>query len=225
MNDNGIVSLNVGRPEPFRWNGKTLLTGIFKKPAAGRRYLSRTGLEGDGQADLKHHGGTEKAVCVYSYEHYPFWEEALRRQLAPGAFGENLTLLGRAEEEVCIGDTYRWGEAVLQVSQPRQPCFKLSAVFGVPELPLLVQETGFTGYYFRVLQEGLVAGTDAFEKLTSHPDAVSVSFANRVMHDDKTDLAGVRRLLAVPELSTSWRSSLSKRLDGEAPDVAARLRG
>lgn len=150
-----ILSLNVGMPKQIQFNQKDVSTGIFKSATDEYLYLSYLNFEGDGQGDLVHHGGKEKAVCVYPYEHYPFWENELRRPLDYGAFGENLTIKGLLESDVCIGDVFKLGKAIVQVSQPRQPCYKLSIKYGVPDMPLKVQQTGYTGFYFRVLEEEL----------------------------------------------------------------------
>ncbi|MGG4032974.1 MOSC domain-containing protein [Paenibacillus cisolokensis] len=214
-----IVSVNIGKPQQVQYRGRELSTGIWKTPVEGPLHLSYSNLEGDGQADLVHHGGRDKALCVYAYEHYPFWERELKRPLAYGAFGENLTVRGLPETEVCIGDIFRFGEAVVQVSQPRQPCFKLAVKYGVPELPVKVQETGFTGYYFRVLQEGEVSPKDGLIRVFRHPKAVTVSFANRIMHHDKQNAEGIQRILDVEELSGSWQETLRKRLAGIGNDA------
>lgn len=182
MEHTDILSMNVGKPKQVPYQNKEISTGIFKNPIHQSLYLSFLNFDGDGQADLVHHGGKEKAVCVYPYEHYPFWEAALQRKLAYGAFGENLTIRGLVETDVCIGDTFQLGEAIVQVSQPRQPCYKLSVRYGVPEMLLKVQETGFTGFYFRVLKEGLVSPSDKLTRLSCHPKAITVSYANRIMH-------------------------------------------
>ena len=152
-----IRSLNVGKPRDLQFGKKEITTGINKKPVSNPVYLSTLNFTGDGQGDLVHHGGRDKAVCVYSYEHYPYWEKELGKPLDFSAFGENLTLLGLTEDELCIGDSFQIGEAVVQVSQPRQPCFKLSLIHERKDMPLLIQNTGYTGYYFRVLKEGMVA--------------------------------------------------------------------
>lgn len=220
-----IVSLNIGQPKPAAFNGKEVSTGLFKTPADEPLFLSRTNFEGDGQGDLVHHGGPDKAVCVYPHEHYPYWERELQRSLEYGAFGENLTIRGLAETDVCIGDIYRLGEASVQVSQPRQPCFKLSMRYGKPEMPLLVQETGFTGFYFRVLEEGLVSPADGLTRTWRHPLGVTVDYANRIMHRDKGNFEGIRRLLAVEELSANWRRTFEKRLGGGETDTRERLTG
>jgi len=220
-----IVSLNIGQPKPATFNGKEVSTGIFKKPSGEPLFLSRVNFEGDGQGDLVHHGGPDKAVCVYPHEHYPYWERELQRSLEYGAFGENLTIRGLSETDVCIGDIYRLGEASVQISQPRQPCFKLSMRYGKPEMPLLVQETGFTGFYFRVLEEGLVSPADGLTRTWRHPLGVTVAYANRIMHQDKRNVEGIRKILAVEELSANWRRTFEKRLGGGETDTRERLAG
>ncbi|WP_308636487.1 MOSC domain-containing protein [Paenibacillus silvisoli] len=225
MQHGQLISLNIGMPTLMRYNQKDVLTGIFKLPAYRPLELLREGFEGDGQADLEHHGGKDKAVCVYSYEHYPFWEQELGRRLPFGAFGENVTTKGIAEPDVCIGDIYQLGSAIVQVSQPRQPCFKLAARYQHPGLPLKVQETGYTGFYFRVLQQGKVQVHDNLVLLRKHPQALSVAFANRIMHHDKNHHEAMERLLSVYELSASWRSTFAKRLLGVRSDISARIEG
>ncbi|GBF72556.1 MOSC domain-containing protein [Paenibacillus sp. 598K] len=218
-------SLNVGMPRVVPFQRKDVNTGIFKDPTEASLFLSYTNLDGDGQGDLVHHGGREKAVCVYPYEHYPFWEEALGRQLSYGALGENVTTQGLLETEVCIGDTFRLGEAIVEVSQPRQPCYKLTLRYGVPEMVLKVQQTGYTGFYFRVLQEGLVSRDAGISLLERHQTGITIAYANRMMHQDKDDLEGARRILAVAELSDNWRRTFMKRLAGSEPDTRERLTG
>lgn len=220
-----IISLNVGMPELVQFNQKDIPTGIFKSETDKALYLSQLNFEGDGQGDLVHHGGREKAVCVYPYEHYPFWENELQTKLRYGAFGENLTIRGLLETDVCIGDTFQLGQAIVQVSQPRQPCYKLSIRYGIPDMPLKVQQTGYTGFYFRVLEEGVVAKVDGLVLLHPHPAKVTVSFANRIMHLEKDHIAGIEQILAVEELSVNWRNTLQKRLTGVEPDSRERLLG
>lgn len=220
-----LVSLNVGQPGPLAYRGKQVLSGFRKTPASQALWLGDTGLEGDAQADLKNHGGPEKAVCVYPLEHYPYWRERLERPLEPAAFGENFSTEGLLEPAVRIGDVYRVGEAVVQVSQPRQPCFKLAARHGVKELAAWVQETGFTGFYFRCLKPGEVSAGDEVSLLERPENGVSLAEANRVMHHDRRDLAGIERLLAIPELSASWRKTFEKRRSGVLESTAARLGG
>ncbi|MEI7025503.1 MOSC domain-containing protein [Paenibacillus sp. y28] len=220
-----VVSLNIGKPEQVPFQNKDIPTGINKKPAAKPLFLSWVNFEGDGQADLVHHGGRDKAVCVYAYEHYPFWEKELGRTLEYGAFGENLTIRGLLEADVCIGDIFQLGDAVVQVSQPRQPCFKLSVKYGVPDLPVKVQETGYTGFYFRVLQEGTVSASSSLKRLTPHPQGITVSYANQIMHHEKQNEAGIRSILAVDALSASWQAAFLKRLQGIETDTRERLNG
>ncbi|MCU6709168.1 MOSC domain-containing protein [Paenibacillus sp. J5C_2022] len=220
-----IRSLNVGKPAALSFRGKEVMTGIVKQSVQDRVYLSQLNFEGDGQANLKHHGGVDKAVCVYAHEHYPYWERELNRALSMGAFGENLTTEGLLEDDVCIGDVFQLGEAKVQISQPRQPCFKLSVKYGLPELPLQVQNTGYTGYYFRVLQEGHVGSGDMLTLVQRDTAELTVAYANEIMHHDKSNAEGMRKLLAVDGLSASWRKTFEKRLSGEVTDVKARLSG
>lgn len=142
-----------------------------------------------------------------------------------GAFGENITVSGMREEDVCIGDTFELGQAIVQVTQPRQPCFKLAKKYNIPKLPLYFQETGYTGFYFRVLKEGWVSSVDTLKKLQSNPKGVSVAFANRIMHKEKQNIEGVKRILEVNALSCSWRKSFEKRISGEEINTKERLEG
>ncbi len=207
-----VQSINVGRAVNVNYKNKNIQTGICKNPVQKPIYLTKEKFEGDEQADLVHHGGVDKAVCVYPLEHYTYWEKEVNKTFSEGAFGENLTVRGLSEKEVCIGDTYQIGDAIVQVSQPRQPCFKLAAKHGVPDLPALVEATGYTGYYFRVTKEGLVEPGPTIHLLEKHPLHVTVAYANQIMYRDKHNLEGIQKILEVNALSASWRKMLSKRL-------------
>ncbi|MNU50686.1 6-N-hydroxylaminopurine resistance protein [compost metagenome] len=220
-----ILSLNVGMPKQVQFQQKDVSTGIFKTATDEALHLSFLNLEGDGQGDLVHHGGREKAVCVYPYEHYPFWENELKRPLEYGALGENLTIKGLLETDVCIGDVFELGKAIVQVSQPRQPCYKLTIRHGVPDMLLKVQQTGYTGFYFRVLEEGVVTKDDGLSLLHRHPKEITVSFANRIMHREKDNIEGIKQILEVEELSLNWRNTFLKRLAGTETDSRERLTG
>ena len=170
-----VLSVNVALPSPLMTAKGEVLSGIRKLPVRGRVAVRRLGLAGDGQADLRVHGGLEKAVYCYSHDHYAWWDDRLRRSdLTHGAFGENLTVEGMTETEVRIGDIYRVGTAVLQVTQPRSPCFKLVARMGLPDFQKTFLGSGRSGFYCRVLEEGDVAAGDAVERVSTPPDAPTV---------------------------------------------------
>lgn len=221
-----IVSLNVGKPKPMTYQNKEVISGIYKSPVNGRVHLSYVNFEGDAQADLVHHGGRDKAICVYPFEHYAYWENELAQQLPYGAFGENLTTKGLLETAICIGDQFKIGDAVVEVSQPRQPCYKLAARHGWQEMPLKIQETGYTGFYFRVLEEGTVSPQDRMMLLSRNPHAITLSYANQIMHIEKDNLKGIQEILDIPQLSSSWRKTFQKRLyKGVPEDNKERLTG
>lgn len=207
-----LVSVNVGLPQTVTIGDQTIHTGIYKEPTQKRLYLTATGLEDDGQADRRVHGGPDKAVCVYSAEHYDYWR-SVGMDLSYGAFGENLTVYGLTEAEACIGDTFTLGEAVVQVCQPRMPCYKVAAKLGLPDLPANMVEKGFSGFYLRVLQEGSIQLGDQLERVESHPSAFTIAEANRVVHHEPHDKETLRRLLEVDVLAQSWRGISQKRLD------------
>lgn len=233
MNEVELISIQVGLPKTLGRAGAAepmdgaWTTGIFKEPVRGPVWLGRVNLAGDGQADLKNHGGPDKAVNVYPVEHYPYWERELGvPELPRAAFGENFTTAGWLEGDVCIGDVVQVGEAVAQLSQPRQPCWKLARRWRVKDLALRVQQTGRTGWYLRVLQEGRVeAGTQLRLLERPYPEW-TVAAANEVMHHRRQDVEAARALAACPALSASWRTSLARRAtSGLASDTTARIIG
>jgi MOSC domain-containing protein YiiM len=193
---------------------KLWTTGFFKEPVAGEVFVTRTNLVGDGQADLRFHGGPDKAVLAYSADHYADWRSELEREFPPGAFGENLTIAGVTEEDVCIGDTWRIGEAVFQISQPRQPCWKLARRWRIKDLTARVIENSKSGWYFRVLEEGLIEAGQPVELISRPHLKWTVARASRLMHHDKRNRAAAAELASLPELSASWREELSERAAG-----------
>lgn len=199
-----IVSLNIGKPVTVKYQGKDLSTGIYKHPVEGPLFLSSLNFAGDGQADLVHHGGVDKAVCAYPSEHYPYWEKSLGKPIEYAAFGENLTLQGLLEDQVCIGDVYRIGDAVLQISQPRYPCFKLSQKHDVKDMPARVLNTGYSGFYFRVLEEGEVHSSSPVTQLESH-SGVTVLEVLRMMKGGRKDEQGLARMLEIDGLASSLK--------------------
>ncbi|MDF0653192.1 MAG: MOSC domain-containing protein [Nitrospira sp.] len=228
-----VISLQIGLPQTVGRNespdpmDQAWTTGFFKEPTSGLIWLGRTNLEGDGQADLENHGGPDKAVNVYPIEHYPYWEQAvILPELPLGAFGENFTTQGLVESHLCIGDVFAVGEALVQVSQPRQPCWKLARRWRVNDLALRVQETGRTGWYFRVLKEGRVQAGNRLVLLERHHPNWTVSAANEVMHHRIDDRKAAQELAACAYLSTRWREKLKRRaFSGMRENIAARLEG
>ena len=176
-----LISVNVSRPKEIAARGRTVTTGIFKEAVAGRVRLGRLNLEGDGQADLRVHGGPNKAVYAYPSEHYDYWKRELgRSNLVFGQFGENLTVEGMLESEVHLGDVFKVGSAVVQVSQPRSPCYKLGIRMGSSGFPKLFLASGRPGFYLRVLEEGEVGAGDPIELAHADPDRLSVLEASRL---------------------------------------------
>ena len=210
-----VISLNVGKPVTVYYRGKPLETGIYKLPAAGPVRLHAEGFEGDGQADRVNHGGPDKAVCVYPIEHYVYWEEQLGKKLEYSAFGENITVSGLLENEVCIGDVYEIGSCLLQVSQPRFPCFKLSQKHGPADMPAKVLSTGYSGFYFRVLREGAVAAGDAVVKVGSGEGAFTVRRVLRAMEVGRKDKSDLKELTVLSSLTEGIRQDFQKWLDRE----------
>lgn len=213
-----IISLNVGLPSVVAYDGiQTMYSGIVKKPVTGSVFLDTLGFEGDGSADRVNHGGMDKAVCVYCHDHYPFWEKALSKTLVPGAFGENLSVAGLAEDEVHVGDVYLIGAAKVQCSQPRQPCHKLNKFYGLPDMAARVQNSGYTGFYVRVLEPGRVQPASPMKLVQKGEMEFSISAANQLMYgDEQWNFDKIRRFMAVQALSTSWKEAFSRRLEHRA---------
>ncbi len=170
-----LLSIQVGHPRQVKWRRRTVTTGIYKEPVAGRIRLRRNNLEGDKQADLRVHGGWDKAVYVYPSEHYAFWRSELPGQYLPyGMFGENFTTEGLDESSVRIGDRFRVGGAVVEVTQPRVPCYKLAVRFGRPDMPQRFHASARCGFYLAVREEGEVGAGDEWKLLARDEDAMSV---------------------------------------------------
>ncbi len=216
-----IVSVNTGKPVTVEYMGKPLTTGIYKYPVEGDIFVGSTQMEGDGQADLRNHGGPDKAVCVYSYEHYAYWEQELDRQLDHSAFGENLTVTGLLETEVCIGDIFEIGDVVVQVSQPRFPCFKISSKHAVKDFPARVLDTGYSGFYLRVLQEGHLSKESAIVKRSSHPAQVTVAsvLKQQALGRAQADRETLKRMLEVDALAPNVKASFAEWLGASEPQM------
>jgi MOSC domain-containing protein YiiM len=218
-----VVSIQVGLPrlhgDPAAANrlGRPWRSGFYKDPVTGPVWLGRTNLAGDGQADLKHHGGTDKAVLSYAAAHYPLWRAELHEPDLPyGGFGENFTVGGLSEESVCVGDVFEIGAALVQVSQPRQPCRNIARRWQRINLPTLVDRTGRTGWYLRVLREGEVeAGQQVMLAARPNP-AWTVARATRALRGHQHDRHEARALAGLPELSAAWKETLAAILDEAA---------
>ena len=176
----------------------------------GGAALGPLGLEGDEQADPPDHGGPDKALCVYSYDHYPYWEQVLGKPLTPAAFSENLTVSGLRETEISLGDILCAGEALVQVTYPRTPCAKLARKLRRKDLAPLIHANGYSGFYVRVLRPGRIAAGDAFEMVTPHPLGVTIAFTNTVIFNQTLRPASIERILAVEEIGAALRQRLEK---------------
>jgi MOSC domain-containing protein YiiM len=207
-----IAQLNIGTPVLVERGGRRERTAIDRRPVDERVALDALGLEGDQVGSTKHHGGKDKAVCCYASEHYAHFEELLGCSLDKPAFGENFTLEGALETEVCIGDSFRVGSAVVQISQPRQPCATLAAKHDSTDLPGWINDTGFTGFYLRVLEPGEVRTGDELTPVDRPHPGMSVALANRIMLGREPDEA-MHRLADLPTLSDAWRRRLESKIN------------
>ena len=212
--DKNLVSINVGLPRVVISNGDQILTGIFKEPVEGRVMLRTLNLDGDRQADLSVHGGPTKAVYAYPSEHYDYWKRELPEMKLPwGMFGENFTTAGLFESELNIGDKFRAGSAVVMVTEPRMPCYKLGIRFGRSDMVKKFLASERTGFYFAVLQEGEVGKGDVIELIEKNERAVKVADITALYGRKKRDVELLRRAIAADALPDSWKSYFQDRLE------------
>jgi ferredoxin-NADP reductase/MOSC domain-containing protein YiiM len=202
------MSVNVGMPKDVPWQGKTVYTGIWKHPAAGPQMARRLNIDGDGQGDLNGHGGEQRAVLVYQIDSYRHWQQHFGRDdFSYGQFGENLTVDGMADAEVCIGDRYRIGGAEFEVTQPRVTCYRVGLRLGEPELPALLVSHHRPGFYMRVITEGHIQAGDEIVKTRTGPGALSVADTDALLYLPGRDLGQLRAALQIPALSPGWQGS------------------
>ena len=208
-----LLSVNVGMPREVDWHGKLVRTSIFKSPVLGPVRVATLNLEGDKQSDLTVHGGVHKAIYVYPSEHYLFWHEEIPDLELPwGMFGENFTTEGLLEGAVNIGDRFRVGSAEFVVTQPRMPCYKLGVRFGRPEIVKRFLQSGRSGFYFSVLEEGQVTAGDSVERITGDEHDVTVTDIVNLYKADETNQDLLRRASELHALPPFWRDYFRERL-------------
>ncbi|WP_312034465.1 MOSC and FAD-binding oxidoreductase domain-containing protein [Actinoplanes sp. TBRC 11911] len=212
-----LLSVNVGKPKNVAWQGETVFTGVWKAPVDGPVMARRLNLDGDGQGDTAGHGGEMRAVMVYQIQSHRYWADFLGRDdLGYGVFGENLTVDGMGDDEVCIGDRYRIGEAEFEVTQPRVTCYRVGMRLGEPRMPALLVSHHRPGFYMRVLTEGRIRAGDDIVKTRTGPGALSVADTDAALYLPHPDEATVRRALEIPALSPGWQQSFRELIDGTA---------
>jgi ferredoxin-NADP reductase/MOSC domain-containing protein YiiM len=209
-----LLAVNVGLPREHGWRGRIVRAGVWKEPVAGRRMVRRLNIEGDGQADVRGHGGEQRAVLVYQLESYRYWERELGRSEFPfGQFGENFTVDGLSDGEVCIGDRYHIGEASFEVTQPRVTCYRIGLRMDEPRMAALLVSHGRPGFYMRVLEEGLVGAGDEIVKIADGPERMTVAEINALLYLPGHRCEDLQRALRIPALSPGWRESFRALLD------------
>jgi ferredoxin-NADP reductase/MOSC domain-containing protein YiiM len=208
-----LLSVNVGLPRDVTWNGKTVRTSVWKSPVDGRRMARKLDIDGDAQADLAGHGGEHRAVFVYQMDSYHYWERVLgRNDFSFGQFGENFTVEGLLDDEVCIGDRYRIGGAIFEVTQPRVTCYRVGIRMNEPRMPALLVAHHRPGFYYRVLQEGEVGAGDDIVRITDGPERISVADVDALLYLPGHSSEQLQRVLRIPALSKGWQSSFQAML-------------
>jgi len=212
-----LLSVNVGLPRDVIWNGKTVRTSVWKSPVDGRRMVRKLDIDGDAQADLAGHGGEHRAVFVYQMDSYHYWERFLgRSDFTFGQFGENFTVDGLPDNEVCIGDRYRIGDAIFEVTQPRVTCYRVGIRMNEPRMPALLVAHHRPGFYFRVLQEGEVGAGDDTVKIADGPERTSVAEVDAMLYLPGHSREQLERALRIPALSEGWQSSFRAMLQQDS---------
>jgi ferredoxin-NADP reductase/MOSC domain-containing protein YiiM len=216
-----LLSVNVGLPRDVTWSGKTMRTGIWKSPVEGRRMVRKLNIVGDGQGDLAGHGGEQRAVFVYQMESYHYWERFLgRNDFVYGQFGENFTVEGLPDDEVCIGDRYRIGDAQFEVSQPRVTCYRVGIRMDEPRMAALLVAHHRPGFYFRVLREGEVGAGDDIVKMVDGPERITVAEVDGLLYLPGRSRKELQRALSVPALSKGWQGSFQAMLEQDLSSKA-----
>ncbi len=228
-----LLSVNVGLPRDIEWKGRTVHTGIWKSPVHGRCRAGRLNLEGDGQGDLQGHGGEQRAVFVYQIESYHYWQEQLKRPglgdpKSFGQFGENFTVEGLPDDAVCVGDRYRIGSALFEVTQPRVTCYRVGIRMNEPRMAALLTSSGRPGFYFRVLEEGEVGAGDEIVKEGEAKERMTVAEINALLYFPNHPHELLERALRIEALSPGWHGSFQALLGsatggnaGLMPEAAA----
>src|ERR1700733_9018569 len=212
-----LLSVNVGLPRDVTWDGKTVRTAIWKTPVVGRQMVRKLDVVGDAQADLAGHGGEQRAVFVYQMDAYQFWERFLgRKDFIFGQFGENFTVEGLSDSEVCIGDRYRIGDAIFEVTQPRVTCYRVGIRMNEPRMPALLVAHHRPGFYFRVLREGEVGAGDDIVKITDGPERMTVAEIDALLYLPGHSREQLQSALRVPALSKGWKSSFEALLQEDS---------
>lgn len=207
-----LLAISLSPIKQLEFKGRKALTGICKEPVEGVVFVGREGIDGDRQADRENHGGEDKAVYVYDVENYRYWEGELNRRLSFGQFGENLAVSGMTDEQVHIGDIFRFGEVEAQVTQPRVPCFKLGMKMQDNSFVARFHHSGRVGFYLRILKEGHLKPGDSIERLQADTGALNIRDAMLALHDNPRRPEIIARALAIPALSQAWRESLERKL-------------
>ena len=211
-----LLSVNVGLPRDISWEGKTVHTAVWKSAVQGRRMVRRLNVDGDGQGDLAGHGGEHRAVFVYQTDSYRYWEKQLgRNDFTFGQFGENFTVDGLADDEVCIGDRYRIGSALFEVTQPRVTCYRVGIRMNEPRMAALLVSHHRPGFYFRVLEEGEVGSGDEIVKVAEDPVRMTVAEADALLYLPGHSRDQLQRALSIPALSPGWQASFKAILQEE----------
>jgi MOSC domain-containing protein YiiM len=211
-----LLSVNVGRPRDVAWQGRTVHTSVWKTAVEGPRMVRRLNIDGDGQGDLSGHGGEHRAVFVYQIDSYHYWQNQLgRNDFIYGQFGENFTVEGLSDAEVCIGDRYRIGGTLLEVTQPRVTCYRVGIRMNEPEIAALLVSHGRPGFYFRVLEEGEVEAGNEITQVASGPERMSVFETNALLYMPGHPRDQLERALRIPALSAGWRRSFEALLAQE----------
>lgn len=210
MTEYKIASLNIGKPKAFTSNSKEIISGVGKE-SVDRAFLTKDGFIDDGVQQTKFHGGPDRAVLLYCFDHYEDWKEEFGKELTVPGFGENITVTGLSEEVVHIGDVYQIGEAVIEISQSRIPCDTLSKYNEEKTLLSRLVSTGYTGYLARVKQEGWIEKDSTITRVSRNPNSVSVLFSNQIYFHDKDNVEGMKKLLEIEELAVAWKKKIKTR--------------
>src|SRR5262245_40904628 len=215
-----LLSVNVGLPRDIEWKGRTVHTGIWKSSVGGRCHVGRLNVDGDGQGDLAGHGGEQRAVFVYQIDSYHYWQEQLKRsQFVYGQFSENFTIEGLPDDAVCIGDRFRIGSALFEVTQPRVTCYRVGIRMNEPRMPALLTSSGRPGFYCRILQEGDVGAGDDIVKVGHATERMTVAEINALLYSPDHDRHRLERAVRIDALSPGWRGSFEALLQSRSTAV------